>query len=776
MTRGHQIQRILVMECVVSRQRLWFLTATLTMLLVLSATAIASEPFQAQVKPTISVVKTSGNININGVLDDPGWKNAARFDNFAETQPGDNIKPEVQTDVLVTYDAERLYVGFVCYDDHPDQLRATMSQRDRYAGDDAVTVCLDTYNNTSWAYEFMVNPYGIQKDMLWTVITGEDAGYDLIWESAARKTDSGYTVEIAIPFTSMRFPNKDEQSWRVQFIRNRPRGSFQQYAWAANDRNERCWLCQWGTMEGIRDVHPGKGIEILPTFVANQAGQLTQNGTPGYDFENGKPKGEMSIGGKYALTSDITMEAAINPDFSQIEADAAQIDVNSTISLFYPERRPFFQEGSDIFSTLFNSFYTRTINDPSLAVKMTGRTGRTTLGAVVARDDNTPYMIPLDAYNVLLNTGKSTSSIVRASQQFGENSRLGFMVTDRRLDGGGSGTVFSVDGDLRLTPQYHIVGQGLFTHTLEPNKPALTPGYGAVTFDRGKHTIGLDGESYYGNAFITRFDRDARHLNFFLGYNQIEPSYRTQNGYDPVNNHRTAESAINYTFYPKSGPIVTIVPNAYAFQRWDFITGIKRSNQINTDLTVNTRVAGTSVSVGYGNAYQLWREVGFDNLWNGYVQLNGRPDKGFGYSVSYQLGRGLSYYDMAKGDVTSIGLSLSLKPIDRLLIEPNFRFERMTGLENKERYYTGSITRTRIQYQANKELSFRLVVQYNDFDKAWDVDPLLTYRLGSFSVFYVGSNYDYNELERFPNNPTNPTQWHLTQRQFFMKLQYLFRT
>lgn len=764
------------MEPIVNVRLSRFLTLTLTILAVLSATAIASEPFQAQVKPTITVTRTSGEININGSLDDPAWKSAARFDNFAEVNPGDNVKPEVQTDVLVTYDADRLYVGFVCYDDHPDQVRATMSQRDRFSGDDAVTVCLDTYNNTSWAYEFMVNPYGIQKDMLWTVILGENTGYDLIWESAARRTDSGYTVEIAIPFASMRFPNKDEQSWRVQFLRNRPRGSYQQYGWAANDRNERCWPCQWGTLEGIRDVRPGKGLEILPTFVANQAGQLTQNSNPGYDFENGKPKGEMSLGGKYALTSDITMEAAINPDFSQIEADAAQIDVNSTISLFYPERRPFFQEGSDIFSTLFNSFYTRTINDPSLAAKMTGRTGQTTLGVVVARDDNTPYVIPMDDYNFLLNTGKSTSTIVRASQQFGENSRLGFMVTDRRFDGGGSGTVFSIDGDLRFSPQYHLVGQGLFTHTLEPNKSSLTPGYGQYTFDRGKHTIGLDGESYYGNAFITRFDRDARHLNFFLEYNQIEPSYRTQNGYDPVNNHRTADAAISYTFFPKNSPIVTITPNMYAFQRWDFITGVKRSNTLTASLGINTRIAGMSLQTGYRTEYQLWNGVGFDNLWHWDIFLNGQPDNGFAYSINYAYGRGLSYYDMTKGRETGLGLGLRLKPIDRLTIEPNINFARMTNLENGARYFNGYITRTRFQLQVNKELSLRLVAQYNDFNKAWDVDPLLTYRLSSFSVFYIGSTYDYNELDRLPVNPADPTQWQLTQRQFFMKLQYLFRT
>lgn len=761
-----------------SRPPRFFTAALMTVILpVANAFAVPTEDsFQPQVQPSVTVTQAASDVDVNGALDDPAWKSAARFGNFAEVQPGDNIRPEVRTDVLVTYDADKLYVAFICYDDHPGQLRATMSQRDRYSGDDMVGVCLDTYNNTSWAYEFMVNPYGVQKDMLWTSITGEDSGYDLIWESAARITDSGYTVEIAIPFASMRFPNKDEQNWRVQFLRNRPRGTTQQYAWAAVNRNERCRSCQWGTLEGIRNVRPGKGIEILPAFVATQAGHLTETAGPAYDFDNGKPKGEMSIGGKYAVTSDITMEAALNPDFSQIEADADQIDVNSTISLMYPERRPFFQEGSDIFATLFNSFYTRTINDPSLAAKITGRTGRTTIGAVVARDDNTPYMIPLDASSVLLNTGKSTSTILRASQQFGANSRLGFMLTDRRFDGGGSGTVFSLDGDLRLSPQYHVVGQALFTHTLEPDKPSLTPGYGDLTFDRGRHTIGLDGEGYSGHAFIVRFDRDARSLNYFLGYNQIEPSYRTQNGYDPVNNHRTGEAYAGYTFYFTGGPLVTITPNVYGYRRWDFITGVKRQDQINASLNVDTRVAGTSFSTGYTNAYQLWQGVGFEDMWHVYFDIDGRPNKGLGYGFYWEYGRGLSYYNMAKGKEASFSAYLSLKPIDRLTVEPTFNFTRMTGLDYNERYYNGYITRTRVQYQATRELSFRLVVQYNDFNRAWDVDPLLTYRLGSFSVFYVGSTYDYNELDRLPSDPHHPTQWQLTERQFFMKLQYLFRT
>ena len=230
-------------------------------------------------------MKTAGNIDIDGVLDDPGWRQAAGTENFVERNPGDNIEPLVKTRVMVTYDENYLYIGFDCYDD-PTAIRATMCQRDQFTNNDAVIVLIDTYGDASWAYEFHVNPYGVQKDYLWTNIVGEDAGYDLIWNAAARITAEGYQAELAIPFSSIRFPNQDIQSWKMDFWRVHPRDSYHQYSWAAYDRNEQCWPCQWGTVNGLRDVHPGKGIEVLPSLIANQHGTVTNAYDPEVPFEN----------------------------------------------------------------------------------------------------------------------------------------------------------------------------------------------------------------------------------------------------------------------------------------------------------------------------------------------------------------------------------------------------------------------------------------------------------------------------------------------------------
>jgi len=722
-------------------------------------------------RPTLEIRKTTASIDVDGQLNDPGWRSAARVDNFVECYPGDNTPPEVSTEVYTAYDDRNFYVAFVCHDD-PTMIRATMCQRDQYAGDDVVTVLIDPYASASWAYELRVNPYGIQKDMLWTPIIGEDVGHDLIWESAATVTDSGWQAEMVIPFSSLRFPSKDVQTWRIDFQRIRPRETSKQYNWAAHDRNEQCFPCQFGTLTGITSVHPGKGIGIMPTMVAHQSGKITDLRNPNSPFHNANLEGEFSLGGKYAINSDVTVEATVNPDFSQIEADAAQIDVNSTISLFYPERRPFFQEGSDIFTTLFNSFYTRTINDPQVAAKLTGRMGKTTIGYVGARDMNTPYMIPLDEGSILLNTGKSTVNVLRGSRAFGSDSRVGILLSDRRFEHDGSGAVAAIDGDIRLSKNYSIDGQYILAHTSEPQDSARTARYGGFAFDKGKHTIAFDGESYTGTAFITRLKREARNWGFMIEYNQVSPSYRTEIGFDPVIDYRNLALNSNYTFYPKSGAISRITPGIYGAQRWTFDGG-RRSNVIFAGLDAQFRKAQTFTSINLGSRSELFNSTEFTDLWEVDFHWNSRISNKIGLGGGFQKGVNVAYFALAKGNMTSYFASLNLKPIDRLVIQPSINFARSTDRNTGEEFYSGYITRTRILYQANRELSFRLVVQYDDFSRAWGVDPLMTYRLSPFSVLYFGSSNDYWDLAP---NVNSPSQWRLAERQFFMKIQYLFQT
>jgi hypothetical protein len=630
---------------------------------------------------------------------------------FVERYPGDMIEPDVKTEAYVTYDDDNLYVAFFCHDD-PDAIRATMCQRDQFGSDDAVVLLIDTYGDASWAYEFFVNPYGVQKDRLWSSVGGEDASFDLIWQSAAQITDSGYQVEIAVPFASMRFPNQDVQNWKIDFWRNRPRESFKQYSWAAYDRNEQCWPCQWGTVEGISGVRPGKGLEIMPALAASQHSGLVDSRAPDSHFADHKGDGELSLGAKYAVSSNVTIEAALNPDFSQIEADAAQIDVNTTIALLFPERRPFFQEGSDIFRTLFNSFYTRTVYDPSLAVKLTGRMDKTSIGFFSAIDENSPYMIPLNEASIVVNTGQSVVNVLRATRRLGEDTQVGLMVSDRRFEDDGSGTIFAIDGDIRLSRNYSIDGQFLMSHTQEANEAGETDGLQGYTFDNGSKTLVFDGESFYGGAFIARFKRSARHWNFILGYDQVE-----------------------------------------------------------------TRVAQTSFNIGFNRSDEVWSGVDFDHLWSVNFGVYGRPSSMLGFSLNGRKGVGIARFDGAKGNETGFYASLDLKPIDRLIIEPTFNYLRSTDTKTDEELFSQYIARARVSLQANRELSLRLVVQYNDGRKAWNIDPLITYRISPFSVFYVGSTYDYREYDRFTSSGTQyGSHWDLNSRRFFMKLQYLFQT
>lgn len=766
-------------------------------LLILSFPAPASTTSQPVFNPNLEITKTAGEIDIDGVLDDPGWQKAVWTENFVERNPGDNIAPLVKTKVMVTYNEDYLFVGFICYDD-PATIRATMCQRDQFYGNDAVIVLLDTYGDATWAYEFHVNPYGVQKDYLWTNIVGEDAGYDIIWNAAAKITETGYQAELAIPFSSIRFPNHDLQNWKMDFWRIHPRESYHQYSWAAYDRNEQCWPCQWGTVNGLSNVHPGKGIEILPSLIANQNGSVTDAYDPDVPFENEDIKGEISLGGKYALNSDVTLEATYNPDYSQIEADAARIDVNTPIALYYSERRPFFQEGQDIFRTLFNSFYTRTIHDPQLAAKLTGRSGPYRFGFVSAVDENTFYIVPKYESSSYANVGKSYVNSFRSLRSFGESSQLGIILNDRRYEAGGYNTVLGLDQRLRLSRNYAVTGQYLVTFTEEPDDTALYKS--SSTFNEGKHTYSFDGESFTGYAFISQLRRNARNWNFYIDYNQVGRTYRTETGYDPWVNYRNLSSWTGHTSYFEKGFLERITPQAYIETRWNF-EGDRKWTHYNISLDGRIRYAQTYLSLYYSNGDELWADTRFENLWGCGFYVNSRLSDQVGMEFSANRGVDAALNVMKRSNEISLSAGLDLKPIDRLLVEPYFEYLIGNAVDNDEKVYENYVLHTRLRFQATKALSLRLVVEYtyreqlypvwngSEYnyvtlkDKYWNIDPLITIQLSPFSIFYIGAAYSYDRLpsDLYPFYASEPDLslapvWSLASRHFFMKLQYLFQT
>lgn len=728
--------------------------------------------------PELNIQPAAGPIVVDAELDDAGWRGAAVADNFAEHNPGDQTRPEVDTEVLITYDASNLYVAWICYDD-PTEVRATMCGRDEIFQEDYVILALDTFGENAVAYEIAANPLGVQGDLLFSISNGEDISYEMIFESEGRITEYGWVVEMAIPFAEIRFPQNEVQKWRVDFWRNRPRDSRFQYSWSAYDRGESCWPCKWGTVHGARDITGGSGLELLPSLVFHQSGERDEDGvwenrplqwSPFTDDNNL----DLGLGLSYDISSEITAEATLNPDFSQVESDAAQLDVNSTFALFYPERRPFFQEGSDLFNTYFNAVYTRSINDPTAAAKMTGRKGRTSIAALSAWDDHSVIILPFEESSEYVLNGESLTNIVRVRHDFGEQTYLGAVATDRRFRGGGSGTLAGLDGKLRLSPNDALEAQVLVSATREVNNLDLTPDWdGSETFDDGSYTRRLDGESFHGHAYYLSYERDTRNFYLDLDYWEYAPTFRAEAGFEPSNNSRRthAVTAYNFRFEDEESLLEYMQPSLDGGLKWNF-DGTRKDEWANLSLEWRLRKYQTSFHARGMLSRELYRDIQFDDIWVAHICGNTTPSKKLRLGGNYNYGHRIARHDKVMGQETQWGVWFQYRPTDGILISNSLDHISSDHLDTGERLFADTISRTTVRYQASRELSFRLVLQYRDHSRIWEADPLITYKLNPLSTLYVGSTRDYRDLNQAEDGLDG---WRLTSRQYFLKMQYLFR-
>lgn len=726
--------------------------------------------------PRLTASRTTRDIKIDGRVNDSEWLGAAGADTFAERYPGDKTRPPVVTEALITYDEERLYVAFICHDD-PSTIRASFCERDKIFNDDNIKLCIDTYGDAAWAYIFYVNAYGIQADAIWSSSGGEEIGYDLIWESAGIVTDSGYQVEMAIPFTSLRFPNRDDQVWRVDFWRNHPRETEAEYSWAAYDRDENCWPCQWGTVSGISGVAPGRGIEIAPSVIGQQSGGLHGNGlteSP-YSFVNHDPDGELSVWGKYAVSSNTTMEATLNPDFSQIEADAGQIDVNTTYALFYPEQRPFFQEGKDLFTAAIPTIYSRSINDPIFALKAIHRSGGMSLGYLLARDENSPIIIGSEERSDILLAGRSTSNLARLRYSIGEGSEMGAIITDQRFDNGGSGSSVTHDALFRLAPSVRLRYHVTVSRVSENDDPALSEQMAYPDSTIGHtYTRAFDGESFWGHFGYGYLGWWTGTWNASLAYTESSPTYRQHNGFIRQTDYRSVRNVTGYFFRIPDGLFETINPHIRLEAEWNF-DGKPHYRTVEANLWTRLRASQAGFYTQYVRSARNFGGRRFDPVWYVYqdaqIQI-GDPVEAGGL---IRYGRQIAWRYVTMGKVLDVSLWSSIKPHARVLVQQWLDYARATQFDSGEELYEGYIYRTRLNYQVSRPLAVRLVVEYDDFSELWRVDPLLTYRLNPFSVFYAGMTSNYRNLGREEASGDISYSNRLVSRQFFVKLQYLFQ-
>jgi hypothetical protein len=725
----------------------------------------AQDGFRPNVKPSLAITRAAGAITIDGELGDPGWVGAARAVNFTEVSPRESVQPEVETEAWITYDATNLYVALIAKDD-PRSVRSSLTDRDAMYQDDYIGILLDTYGDAAWGYYLFANPKGIQGDLRFSAGRGEDSRFDIIYKSDGKLTADGYVVEMAIPFASLRFPDRPVQTWRATFWRNRPRSSEQQITWAATQRGDPCSACQFGTLTGIEGIKPGGALEFIPAVVATQSGALHDSDDPASGFHNGKVDGDLSLTAKYSFKSGLTAEATVNPDFSQVESDASQVDVNTTFALSFPERRPFFQEGGDLFGTNLSIVYTRNINDPLAAVKLVQRTGRSSIAYLGARDDHSPILLPFEERSFTARGGRSVSNIVRGRRTFGRNSYLGAILTDRRLSGGGGGSVGGIDGTIAFARQYQLEFQLVGSQTRESNDPSLTTGVDALTFDRGKHTARFDGETFEGYAQYASFERIARTWNFDFDYYASSPAFRADNGFETRNNSRRTSMSQGLNFYPTNGFVERISPRASFSRNWNF-EGDRKAQGL--ELELNAQLKGqTEFTFEYNARDERFRGVMFEGLDQFAVGVETAFSEHVGFEVSFEHGehiaRNVATPVIGRG--SDIEASATIRPASWIALRPSYVHSDLSA--GGQQIFSGYILRNRADLQFTRGLFLRLVVEYDNFDRALIVEPLLSYRLNPFSFLYLGSSRGYQEF-------AGPTGWTRTATQYFAKVQYLIR-
>ncbi|MEM7357121.1 MAG: sugar-binding protein, partial [Acidobacteriota bacterium] len=345
-------------------------------------------------KPVHRVARTHLPIEIDGVLDEAAWAQAASIPLAYETKPGENIAPAAETECLITYDNGQLYVAFRAQDPEPGKIRARLADRDRAFSDDFVGIALDTFNDGRRAFQFFVNPRGVQMDsMMDDVNDNEDSSWDAIWSSAGRLTETGYIVELAVPFSSLRFPQTTgAQIWGVDILRNMPRDTRIRLANNPQDRDVDCYVCQFAKLEGFANISPGRNLEINPTITGGVLEE--REDFPVSPLETADEVSDLGLTVRWGVTPNLNLSATFNPDFSQVEADVAQLEVNNQFALFFPERRPFFLEDADLFDTNLDTVFTRNVADPIWGLRTTGKAGKNAFGVFVAEDEITNLLFP----------------------------------------------------------------------------------------------------------------------------------------------------------------------------------------------------------------------------------------------------------------------------------------------------------------------------------------------------------------------------------------------
>lgn len=771
---------------------------------------------------------------IDGVIDDATWQNAAVFGDFLQISPGDNVEPTHPTEVMMGYDSKNLYVAFKVVQDR-DKVRATVPRRDGIFNDDYVLMYIDTFNDQRQAYIVFFSPLGIQADGTYTEGRGEDFSVDIVMESKGVLTPDGFTIEAAIPFKSLRYEAGKDKKWGLQIFRRVKYNNNEYNSWMPISRSRSGYLNQAGTITGLEGIETTRQLEVNPSLTISETGRKTRytfDGNPAGRYVNEPIKGDFGMTVKFGLTPTITLDFAYNPDFAQVEADAPVTTANQRFPIFFAEKRPFFLERIDIFQSGMNVVNTRSIVDPDIAAKLTGRRGKNTFGLMYASDKAPGNYSPDERENLrhCQNRRMTDPTVTCSIERFlDENADIGVLRVKRDVgrehNVGMFATTYNfvdrhnhtagLDGRFRLNKQIVTEFQVLGTNTRGNFYDPL--------LDRTAYRTG-NGFGY--RAYLERTDRNL-YMNFMASGRTAD--YRTDVGFANRFNTNYAGAYFQYqTDRDAKRPIIfrRLQQNANVTYDWQ---GRTQGMQTNTQgmLSLQRQIfVGAGVQLGYERIFEhefgRVRTPTRSGAFFGpdpersahrkeiYGFIEASPIKqlffftvlSYNWGVlDYDFGTGAKYprvsaaylawqdrcaqvvvctepappLDPGIGDLLYIESSLRYQPTTALQMQINYNRRHLTRRDTDRVAFDDNILSIRTTYQFTRDIFARFRVDYSNTQARLRPQFVLGWSPSPGKALYVGYNDDlnYNGYNRFTGQFEPGLRGN--GRSFFIKMSYLFK-
>jgi len=733
---------MLKMKCVVLTLMMVFLTA------VRCTSLFANE--------VLLPLKTSTPPVIDGKLDDPVWQNAPHVTGFKTFIPDYGIEMVDQTIVYYAYDRENLYFAYRCFDSQPDKIKTSVTRRDNIRPDDWVCINLDSFNDQQALYGFYINPAGIQEDSRFA--SGrEDSGVDLVWYSAGQIDSAGYTLEVRIPFKSIRFANKEPVEMGVIFERRVSRRSEQGTYPPLSPERGFFFLTQMKPML-LHDIEHYTLFELLPAVTHSQRSALQEGRLASQGTDN-----EGSLTTKYGLTSDFILDGTYNPDFSQVESDAGQVDINQRFALFFSEKRPFFLEGSENFNFAGSSsndplaaiVHTRTIVDPIAGLKLSGKIGKKNFLATINAWDELPAR-----EGEAIGQGKYAQfNVLRYKRALSGDNYIGAIYTGRERKKSFN-RVLGLDGQLRIN-ESSILGYHAFTSQSQDRVLSLSP-------DNKEHALGID---YLYNT---------RNLDVNLGFQDLSTNFNSETGYVTRTGISRIRAAVTPKFYPNGKVVRRIDPGLYSSQIKD-----KPSDLYETDNELSIRFLlhrNTNITLSYNYSTEVFLAEKFKT--SGFnVSGSSQFTKQLFFRLSYRYGKAIRFIsDTYQGKGSNASATVTYQPSEKLNANVSLNYSDLYGDSDAQKKFDVTIIRARVTYQLNRYLFFRgivektsrEVVEFNSLRKNVLADFLASFTYIPGTVIHVGYGSLY-ERKVEAGIAVNGDRFRETNRGFFFKTSYLWR-